>query len=106
MDEKTYYKTPRHRYWKIKTGMATPLGQRVPLEEAIRVTIAWDTPYTFDESKDKIMHSSTLLERLFARSQTVDWILEMIGIDNLRKIYPMHKDSTRYDLRQKIERLL
>jgi hypothetical protein len=106
MDTRTYYKTPRHSFWKSKTGMATPRSRRIPLEEAIRISIAWDTFYTFEELKAKIVDSPLLLERLFTRSQTVDWIIEMIGIEKLREIYPLFRDVTREDLRQEIESLL
>ncbi|MEW6417437.1 MAG: hypothetical protein AB1480_04865 [Nitrospirota bacterium] len=106
MDTKTYYKTPRQLFWKMRSGIATPRAQRIPLEEAIRVTISWDTSYTFEELKSKIIDSPILMERLFTRSQTVDWILEMIGIDKLKEFYPLYKDYTREDLKREIELLL
>ncbi len=94
----------RPEYWPIKLNrIATPYSKRIPLEEAIRITIAWDMPYSFNELKEKCLNSSVLAERLFTRSQTVDWIIDVIGIDGLRKLYPNYKDIARPDLKREIE---
>lgn len=91
-------------YWPIRLNrMATPYSKRVPLEEAIRTTIAWDMPYSFEELKVKCLSSRILAERLFTRSQTVDWIIDVIGIAGLKKLYPNYKDITRPDLKEEIE---
>lgn len=104
MEEKTYIKSPRVSFWPLKINRrATPLARRIPLREAIRVAIAWDMPCSFEELREKAFSSPMIMERLFTRSQTVDWIIEVIGIEGLVKSYPSFRSAARSDLRDEIE---
>ena len=119
MDKKTYYRPVSLPYWWLKTRFATPYRNRIPFEEIIRVAVAWDMPCTYgeitsmlrgvqDPAGEELRRSGpylyTLAERLFKRSQTVDWVVEVLGVQGLRKWYPVFKDRTREDLREEIER--
>lgn len=119
VEKKVYCRPASLPYWWLKTRFATPYRDRTPLEEVIRVAIAWDMPYTYgeivsmlrgvrDPAGENIRESSpylfTLAERLFRRSQTVDWVVDVLGVEGLRKWYPIFKDKVREDLREEIER--
>ncbi len=100
------FRSPRLQDWPIRwKKMGTPFRERVPLEEAIRAAIAWDKPLTFQELRERITSSPELLERLFQRAQTVDWIVELLGPEGLKRLYPKYREVTRADLREEIEKL-
>ena len=100
------FRSPRLQDWPIRwKKMSTPFRERMPLEEAIRAAIAWDRPLTFQELRERIASSPELLERLFQRAQTVDWIVELLGPEGLRQLYPRYRKVTRRDLKEEIEKL-
>lgn len=106
--EKTYYKAPETRFYRYKLNKsATPFSKRIPLEQAIKTAIAWDMPYDFIEIKEKASKGhQVLLERLFTRSQTVDWITCVIGIQGLKKWFETYRDIVREDLKLEILSIL
>ncbi|MBO05975.1 MAG: hypothetical protein CMI58_02920 [Parcubacteria group bacterium] len=78
--------------------MATLLSKRVPLnlDDEVRIAIAWNMSYSFEELRDKRLEFDLLAERLFARRQTVGWIIEVLGEDGLQSVYPRYKILQEY----------
>lgn len=107
-EDKVYYSSPRIKWWGIhwsgmKISINDPRNEYIPLEETIKASIAWDMPYSFKEIQEKAFNSPTLCERLYTRSQTVDWLLLVLGKEGIFATYPKYKDITRADLREEIE---
>ncbi len=97
-----YYRSPRISLWKIKENkMATPHSKRIPLEKAIKTALFWDIPQTLEEIKKNAADSNLILDRIYSRSQTVDWVIELLSIEGLKKTYK--RENTRPDLADEIE---
>lgn len=96
------YKSPRVDIWKMKlNGRATPFSKRIPLEAAVKASLFWDMPQTIEEIKEKALSSGLILSRIYSGSQTVDWVIELIGINGIKKTYK--RETTRKDLADEIE---
>ena len=120
-EKKVYYRPPSARWWRLKRNPATPESERIPFEDIVRTSIAWDMRYSYDEIvalfrsvedpdiealKKKHYDLYVLAERLFSRSQTVDWIVNVLGGEGaLKKWYPLINEQTTEGLRMEIERL-
>lgn len=119
-NKKVYYRPPNARWWRLRRNFAMPRSERTPFEDIVRTSIAWDMQYSYDEIvalfrslenpdievlKKKHYYLYVLAERLFSRSQTVDWIVNVLGGEGaLKKWYPLFKEKTTEGLRREIER--
>lgn len=107
-EDKEFFRSPRIEWWGIHFygGLHTATKERSSQEEIIRVAIAWDMPYSFKEIQQKAMGKDTLLERLYTRSLSLDWLTRVIGVDGVKKTYSKYKHIARPDLAEEIECLL
>lgn len=108
-EDKELFRSPRIKWWGIHLfhgGMHVPTKDRLSQEEAIRVAIAWDMPYSFKQIRQKAINNDTLLERLYTRSLSLDWLTRVIGGEGVKNTYQKYKHIARPDLTAEIERLL
>ncbi|MBT9166692.1 MAG: hypothetical protein DDT19_00016 [Syntrophomonadaceae bacterium] len=89
-------------------GFPSPRSRWVPFEEAVRVAIAWDMPYTYADIVSEARSGNTaILERLFSKSQSVDWLCEVLGsAEDVKKIYPSYKKVANNLIKRQVENLL
>lgn len=79
-----------------------PRSAWVPLEQAICAAVAWDMDLTFPQLCDIAIGNETIMRRLYARCQTIDWVRAVIGKKGIVETYSKYKSVMREDLRSDI----
>lgn len=95
----------RTRFWPINVrGFPAPRSRWIGYKEAFRVAIGWDMPYSYEELVKKAREGDPLiLERLFTRAETVDWLKRTIDSEAIGRYYERYKDIIPEVLKREIE---